>query len=388
MTHLSNIRKLFRYAAIYGLHRTLFKAAGRLRRGGATLLNWRRWTGTKDIAVIGCGQFAFATIGYVLTARFGKRIGSCFDVDVSAASTFAKFFGVPRIEQSAEDIFSNPAIRIVYVASNHASHTDYSIQAIDSNKIVYVEKPVSVDISQFHRLAHAVSRSRNQVCAGYNRPCSSAIRKLMTWCDNRDGPLTLSCFVSGHSIPENHWYRLPEEGTRVCGNVGHWLDLMVHVLSWGELPDCWRISLTWSDQKRRDDDLVISLTSDRGDLVNILLTARCEPFEGINETINLQWGSTIAKIDDFRRMTVWKEEVVKNYRFWPKDVGHVSAILQPFRSMDRNWHEVELSTLLMLKIAEMVVNGQHTSPFSFAESWMKVSPEITQKSLQSIGKAT
>ena len=149
--------------------------------------------------------------------------------------------------------------------------------------------------------------------------------------------------------------------------MGHWLDLAVHMLCWSSLPDKWQITTVYSNAVTRDEDMVIVLTSERGDLINIILTARGEPFEGINETINIQQGDLIAKIDDFRRLVIWRKDKLQKKRFWSKDVGHNMAILQPFSEVRREWREVELSTLLMLCIARMVVNGEHSFEFSFSE---------------------
>lgn len=180
--------------------------------------------------------------------------------------------------------------------------------------------------------------------------------------------MTLNCFISGHKISPNHWYRAPEEGTRVCGNIGHWIDLAIHMLYWGDIPDKWRITLAFSDEKNRDDDLSISMTSEEGDLIVITMTSRCEPFEGINETINFQCGQTICKIDDFRRMVVWQGEDLVMKKYWPKDVGHNLALLQPFVSTNRrDWNEVVSSTLMMLHITDMVRAGECYSEFSFSE---------------------
>jgi hypothetical protein len=77
-----------------------------------------------------------------------------------------------------------------------------------------------------------------------------------------------------------------------------------------------------------------------------------------NETINVQYGPVIAKIDDFRRMTVWEGERLSTHRFWPKDVGHAAAVLQPFSDdFGREWGEVVLSTALMIEIANLVAAG-------------------------------
>ena len=197
------------------------------------------------------------------------------------------------------------------------------------------------------------------------------MRHLKKIVGERKSPITLNCFISGHIIPLDHWYRKPDEGTRVCGNVGHWLDLAVHILNWGlQVPNQWDIQLAYSDTNARDDDISISMTSSEGDLIVIVLTARNEPFEGINETINFQCNQTICKIDDFRDMTIWQGEKLQRKNFWPKDVGHKNAILQPFKSQQpRNYNEVMMSTLLMLHIAEMVKTGATSSQFSFSKSW-------------------
>jgi len=358
------LRKLWRYTTIYGPGRVAFKAAGRLRLGLPVLTPRPK---TQDIGLIGCGQFGFATIGYFIRRAHGARIAACFDIDEDAARSLAMALRVPDICASADELLSTPGLRTVYIASNHASHADYAVRALDRGLDVYVEKPVAVDDVQFARLVNAARRSRGRLFAGYNRPFSAAVRWLRDFAAQElPGPVTLQCLVSGHVLGPDHWYRHPAEGTRVCGNIGHWLDLFVHVLSWRSLPDTLRISLTWADEADPDENLNISMASEHGDLCAITLTARGEPFEGIREVIHFQQGSTLAEIEDFRRMTVWAGPRRQTRRFWPKDVGHGRAILQPYSTAPaRDWREVERSTALMLHITSMVRRREPRSHFSF-----------------------
>lgn len=353
--------KVIRYLRIYGLRRTLYKIAGR-RRGALAWLRPRPST-TRDIAVLGCGQFAFATIGCIVAGKQGNRFVDCYDPDPEAQATFAEFYRLPSPSGSASGVIANPRVRLVYVASNHASHTEYAIDALALGKDVYCEKPIAVSTDQATRLFEAVDDARGRFDVGYNRPFARATCDLRDACQGRSGPVTLTCVVVGHFLPENHWYRRPGEGTRICGNVGHWIDLSVHILHWSSQPSEFRISLTWSDERSRDDNLSIVLTTPRGDLVTIVLTSRSEPFEGINEAIHVQQDDIIASIDDFRSMTIRADERVTHRRYWPKDVGHVAALTQPFRPPSRDWNEVKLSTLLMLHIASMVVRGERESRF-------------------------
>jgi len=39
-------------------------------------------------------------------------------------------------------VIQDPAIDLVYVASNHASHADYAIAALEAGKSVHIEKPM------------------------------------------------------------------------------------------------------------------------------------------------------------------------------------------------------------------------------------------------------
>lgn len=374
------IAKVWRFVRIYGPGRTWFKVAARLRLPmSAGSLRLRR--STPDIGLVGCGQFAFATIGYFLSRRFGARIAACHDIDPARAQSLARALRVGAVCDSAAAVAAVPGLRTLYVASNHASHAEYAGMALARGLDVVVEKPVAVTEGQLAALVAAVRTSKGRVFAGYNRPfagATRALRRLVTI--EAEGGMTLQCFVTGHRLAAEHWYRRPDEGTRICGNVGHWLDLAVHLWSWRGLPERLDISLTWADDAEPDDNLHVAIRSDRGDLFGVTLTSRSEPFEGIRETISFQHGETIAQIDDFRRLDVWSGPRVVRRRFWPKDVGHRAAILQPFAApggFARDWNEVVSSTLLMLHIAQMVRTGQRHSSFSFGESRRRLDANIS-----------
>lgn len=362
---LASMGKLLRFITIYGLGRTLFKAMGRLRFhfGLPTLRRTQ-----PDIGIIGCGQFAFATIGYFLAQRFGHRVVSCYDPDRQAQRSLAAALKVSHQPRSVEELLGNEAAKFVYIASNHASHAHYAIQALSLGKVVYIEKPVAVSHPQLVELVKAAG-SGGRIFAGYDRPLSPAVAELKQRAAvDRHSGISLQCHVSGHMIAANHWYRKPTEGTRISGNAGHWIDLFCHFLHWRGLPDNLQISLLPANVNEFDDNFSLSISSDRNDIFSLMLTSRSEPFEGINETINFQHADTICKIDDFQRMTIWRGSKRWVRRIWPKDPGHRASIMQPFDTASRrDWNEVILSTLLILHIAEMVRQKMVHSSFSCAD---------------------
>lgn len=368
---MNKIKKLIRFIKIYGLGRTFFKVFGRLRINVLKIPSFKQ----KNIGLIGCGQFGFATIGYFISKKSSYNFLRAFDIDKIHQKSFENFYNLKHTNR-VEEIFKDNQISIIYIASNHYTHTSYAIKSIENNKKVYIEKPISVNYEQFKSLIYNIKKYNAIVFSGYNRPFSSAIidlKKSIIFFDNK--PFSINYFISGHLINNNHWYRNPQEGTRICGNVGHWLDLTIHILSWRkELPNEYNINISYSNLDEIDDNISITITTEMNDIISIMLTSRNEPFEGINETINLQYDKTIAKIDDFRKMTIWQDEKLINKKYWPKDVGHHKAILQPFNTnkYKRNWTEVENSTLLMLFITNMVREKETNKIFNLDKEWDKI----------------
>jgi len=347
------IIRVYRYVTIYGIKRTFIKVSGRLR-WPISLPNFCK---KRNISIIGCGQFAFSTIAYFLFFnRRGYFLGA-FDIDKKSSSTLAHYYNFKKIYENTEELFSANNCKLIYIASNHASHTPYAISALKKGKDVYIEKPISTSFEQFKHLINAIESAKSNIYVGYNRPFSKAIIQLTKRIHNLNSPISLSCFVSGHMIEKDHWYRNPDEGTRICGNMGHWIDLGIHLLNVVNscIPKVFSVNISYSDIEEPDDNLNVSIITDNHDVISILLSSRSEPFEGINETINFQCKDVIAKIDDFRRMSIWQNEHKITKKYWPKDVGHRGAILQPFSKNKRDFYEIKISTLLMLMIKDMVI---------------------------------
>ncbi len=353
------IVKVYRFISIYGLGRTVYKILGRMRKTPKIFTNKNQKTASSlNVGFIGCGQFSFATISYFVNNSHQYHIRAAYDIDQDALQSFCHFNNVPIMADSIECFFKEK-LDLVYIASNHFSHTNYAIMALDLEIPVHIEKPICVNWDQFERLGEIISQTNTDVFAGYNRPLSPAIKELKQRMSNTGGPLTLSCYVSGHFIEEGHWYRKPEEGTRICGNLGHWIDLAVHILNY-DIPEYINVKLVSSSNDSRDDNFCVVMTTTNGDLITLILTSRDEPFEGINETINFAKGELLVKIDDFRTASYWVGNKVFKRKYFPKDVGHRNAILQHLNEskFKRDINEVRLSTALMLEIRDMVISNK------------------------------
>jgi predicted dehydrogenase len=358
---MDKIKRIFRYITIYSFTRTLVKIFGRLRYDFPfwIFLYFPRYIRNgKTIGFIGCGHHSFSSLAFFLATKTNFKIIWAFDININAVKSFSKTYNVnnPKINLNLDE-YDIPDI--VYIVSNHNTHTEYAIKYIKLGCDVYIEKPISVNMIQFNELSKVIRNSTSKVYVGYNRPFSKAI-KLIKKINESSGnkPFTLNCFVVGHFISDDHWYRDPNEGSRVVSNLGHWIDLFVHVYYWNKnFPEYLDINIVYADKNQPSDNISVNISSSNKDLISLVFTTRNEPYEGVNETINFQCGNVNAKINDFRSIEIWKDDLYINKKYFPKDNGHNLSALQPkFNNNMRPWDELEMSTRVMLFIEEMVNN--------------------------------
>lgn len=362
MHKIDSLRKVIRFCRLYGFSRTIIKVAGRTRNNKLNIFFPRKQM-QRNVSLIGCGQFGFSTISYFLYKNVGNCFLQCYDVNKKNSLSTARFWGYQPVKDWKE-ILENSSCKYVYIASDHYSHSSYAVEALKAGKAVYCEKPISVNFEQLQMLEDAIVKYSGEIYFGYNRPFSKAVADLECYINNIKQPITLNCFISGHKLGADHWYNDPKEGTRICGNLGHWIDLSMYLFEVrGYMPSKFDINITYADNKETDDNISVSYRTDFGDLVTLVLTSRTEPFEGINETINLQCGNVISKIDDFQTQTIWVDEKKMKKKYKPKDVGHSRSIKQPFTIDKRERSTVLKSTRLMLEIKEMVIRHRINEQF-------------------------
>ncbi len=162
---LFKVRKAVRYIGLYGLSRTLVKIKGQYHIKAAAGFNGTRWVnpGCKDpdsssrkVAIIGCGNYSFSNIAYYLAKRDPGFLRATCDTQTSRALSLCKAYGGSYAVTDWKEIAEDPQVKIVFIASNHASHAEYAVACIEAGKHVHIEKPHVVNQEQLDRLLAAV----------------------------------------------------------------------------------------------------------------------------------------------------------------------------------------------------------------------------------------
>ena len=95
------------------------------------------------------------------------------------------------------------------------------------------------------------------------------------------------------------------QGTRITGNLCHWIDLAVFFLEDNPLP----VWVTMSPrmpgtEPGSDEERVLTVTFEDGSLLTVLGTTRGDDIRGVQEQIDIRRGRTTITIDDLWKMRV------------------------------------------------------------------------------------
>lgn len=361
---LFQARKVLRYCRLYGPRRTWIKVQGQRhkRKRLETLPPSSPPADGQPVGLIGCGNYAYSNIAYYLTRNFGRVIGGCMDVDPHHAASLARRYRVPLHTTDAARLLDDERLRLFYVASNHASHAEYAVEALRRGKDVYIEKPHVVSEEQLRRLAAAMRDSDGRVYLGFNRPGSRLGRLVREHLSRESGPGVYNWFVAGHAIDPDHWYFRPQEGGRVLGNLCHWTDFLYTLVTEVRFP----IRIVPTRHERSDVDIGVNYVFGDGTIGAITFSAKGHTFEGVKERFAGHRGDTLLSLDDFQRLTVEVVERKHRYRNLFRDHGHEANITAAYRNAigrepyDRpaRLEHVVGTALLFLKTREALETGR------------------------------
>lgn len=137
-----------------------------------------------NIAVIGCGYW-----GPNLVRNFAQlnnvNVYALCDLDVSRAQELALDFA-PNAHVSADyrDIFNDPKIHGVAIASPAASHFSIAQEALSARKDVLVEKPLAMSVKECQKLISLAEKLGSVLMVGHTFIFNVAVRKIKEYIDD------------------------------------------------------------------------------------------------------------------------------------------------------------------------------------------------------------
>jgi predicted dehydrogenase len=262
------------------------------------------------VALLGAGDYARTEIIPALRAA-GLSLHSVANREPQIATMVAREHGfVMAVTDSERAIAELPQPGLVVVATCHDSHARLASVAAEAGHCAFLEKPPAVTRGDVARLVDAMIARPGAIEIGFNRRYHPLIRRAQRELRREHGPASITCTIKEIALEPDHWYLWPNQGTRITGNLCHWIDVAVFLLEGRPMPVSLTLSPRISDSGRPiDEDRVLTVTFQDGSLLTILATSRGDDIRGVQEQIEIRKGRTTIAIDDLWKMRVRRDGV-------------------------------------------------------------------------------
>ncbi len=362
------LRRVARYVRIFGIGRTLAKVRGRyhMRASGPALdADWvNPGCAAPDhpdraVAMVGCGNFPFATAAYFMAQGSRRFLRWGFDIDGERSKSLVRHYSGYGAAASYDRILADPKVKLVFIAASFEMHAEYAIKALDAGKAVHVEKPHVTNFEQLRALVAAMARNPGKLHLGFNRPRSPHFKLARELLAAESGPLMVSWSIVGHKIPDDHWYYSARAGGRVLGNLVHWTDVTLRLLP---TPHAFPVEVVPMVPADSRANFVLSMRFNDDSLACITFSAKEEPFDGVREQLFVHKGKLVLRTLDFQRTEYDVDQVRKRFRTWHRQQGHRENVLNSLasiwgRSVPAGVEETWTSGVLLLAAKHAVESG-------------------------------
>jgi predicted dehydrogenase len=272
-----------------------------------------------ELFVAGAGAYVHA---YVLPALRGVIRHTVVDINPLLAAMTAHRFGFRNAEASLEISARRLAevdSPIFVIATYHSTHVAAAEAVFSENPRtkIFIEKPPVTNFRDLNRLL-ALRAAGAWIEVGYNRRFSPLISRARALVERETGPILMFCLVKELPLPSNHWYYWPTQGTRITGNLCHWVDLGVYIID----SEAVRVEAESAPGARPGDEVSATVYFADGSKLVLLATDRGNALRGVQEYINIRRGDLTISIDDFLRMEILVGGRSRRHQWLFRDKGH------------------------------------------------------------------
>ncbi len=313
---------VFRYPGNVSQKRTLPVAAPKPRASVDSL----------GVAFIGAGNYAKSVLLPAVAKVSGVRPVQVVTATGPSARRTAEKFGYESCSTDPETAFSNDAVDLVFIATQHDSHAPLAERALRSGKAVWLEKPAGLNVEQVESLIETARDTGGFLALGYNRRFSSHARAIRDAFQDRSGPLTIHYTVAPGPTPAGSWLTDPAVGGgRVIGEVCHFVDLCAFLAG---APPARVFARALGDNPEIDDSIVALVGFADGSSATIEYLANASG-ELSKERFEVSSDGRTARCNNFRATSISGQKGLKTVN---QDKGQVAAVAEILAAAKRGEH--------------------------------------------------
>ena len=312
-----------------------------------------------NIGFIGAGSFAQS---YLIPSV--KELGS-LDTVVTRngmnSKNVAQKFGFGNTSTDPEVILNNSEINTVFIATQHDTHAKFTMDCLKSNKAVFVEKPLAMDMDELEAVIKSYHEAEAPaLMVGFNRRFADISVQAKEAIQNLGEPLVMNFRVNAGFIPKDHWTQTMAGGGRIVGEICHFIDLMQYFAGSEPVKVFAECIQTDSHKLKSDDNISITVKFSDGSVGNLVYTANGDKALP-KERFEIFGGNMVFVIDDFNSGALYRDNREKKIKTSGK--GHKQEVVAFIGALEKGepvpitFRSICLTTLTTFKIQESLATG-------------------------------
>ena len=279
----------------------------------------RRRSGRCRLGVIGAGSHARSVLLPALAKLPDCELHTVATARGLSAAHAQRRLGFRRATADADEVFEDADIDAVVVATPHSLHASQAARALAADKPVFVEKPLALNWQELRDVAAAAESSAAFLLVGFNRRFAPLALAAKAHLATSPGDRHVLMRVNAGPLPPGSWQGRAAEGAgRLLGEACHFIDLGAFLGGAPVAAVTARATPAAANGPSEDATMVLRLAN--GSLATLFYTAS-GPLAAGKELIEAYAGGDVARIEDFRRLSLWRRDR-RQRRRRRQDKGH------------------------------------------------------------------
>lgn len=315
-----------------------------------------------NIGLIGAGDFARGTILPILKKIKGINLKGVASTTGHKGIYVAKKFGFEYHSTDYRKILKDPDIDAVIIATRHQTHAKMVVESLKHGKNVFVEKPLAVTIHELKEIVKTYRNNPNTVMVGFNRrfaPHTIIAKSFIR--DYGNDPLVIDIRVNTGHIPRESWVHDIKEGTRIVGEICHFVDL-AYFFAESKPIRVYAENIAETEKYLPDDNVQVNIKFKDGSIAHITYVSSGDKSLG-RERVEVYGNGGVAVIDNFRKLILSRDGKRKTQKKFSVDRGHYNQFLAFINALKGkatiDFESYLISSLATIKILDSL---QHSSP--------------------------
>jgi predicted dehydrogenase/threonine dehydrogenase-like Zn-dependent dehydrogenase len=317
--------------------------------------------GKPVLGVIGAGNFTGSTILPKLKVA-GAQIKSIASSKGLSGSIQAKKYSIENSTTEYKRILTDNDINTVLITTQHGSHSKFVREALENDKYVFVEKPLSTTWEGLESVEGALENSRGWVTVGFNRrfaPLALELKKRLS-----PAPMNIIATMNAGFIPPDVWvHDLKAGGGRIIGEACHFIDLCTYLTGSKVIEVC--MNAMGTDAQANTDNASILLKYGNGSNAVINYFSNGSKTYS-KERIEVHQQNSTLVLDNWRKLKGFGVRGFSSKRS-KQDKGHFNQFEQLLVSVEKAsgptipWEEILNTSKAVLAAVDSLVEGKWIS---------------------------